>query len=92
VVKFLGCKFHSYLGRVSNTFLKKFFLAQKTRQLRREIQTFQQRDGDVFFEAWGHFNGLLLKYPHHNISQDDQVQAFYEGLNDTNKSIVEVCL
>jgi hypothetical protein len=23
------------------------------------------------------------------LSQDDQVQAFYEGLNDTNKSLVD---
>jgi hypothetical protein len=29
---------------LATTFLKKFFLAQKTRQLRREIQAFQQRD------------------------------------------------
>jgi hypothetical protein len=35
----------------------------------------------------GHFNELLLKCSHHNISEDDQVQPFYEGLNDTNKSI-----
>jgi hypothetical protein len=36
-----------------------------------------------------HFNELLLKCPHHNLSQDNQVQAFYEGLNDTNKSLVD---
>ena len=71
-------------------FLKKFFPAQKTRQLRWEIQTFQQRDGDLFFEACEHFNDLLLKCPHHNLSQDDQVEAFYEGLNNTNKSIVDL--
>jgi hypothetical protein len=70
-------------------FKKKFFPAQRTRQLRREIQTFQQKDGDLFFEAWEHFNKLLLKCPHHNLSQDDQVQAFYEGLNDNNKSLVD---
>jgi len=31
--------------------LKKFFPAQRTRQLRREIQTFQQNDRDLFFEV-----------------------------------------
>jgi hypothetical protein len=45
---------------LSSRFLKKFFLAQNTRKLRRGIQSFQQRDGDLFFEAWGHFNELLL--------------------------------
>jgi hypothetical protein len=69
--------------------LKKLCPSQRTRQLRRKIQTFQQKDGDLFFEAWEHFNELLLKCPHHNLSQDDQVQAFYEGLNDSNKSVVD---
>jgi hypothetical protein len=36
---------------LATKFLKKFFPAQRTRQLRREIQTFQQKDGDLFFEA-----------------------------------------
>jgi len=50
---------------LATKFLKKFFLAQRTRQLRREIQTFQQKDGDLFFEVWEHFKELLLKCPHH---------------------------
>jgi hypothetical protein len=74
---------------LATKFLKNFFPAQRTRQLRREIQTFEQKDGDLFFEAWEHFNELLLKCPHHNLSQDDQVHAFYEGLNDSNKSLVD---
>jgi hypothetical protein len=32
---------------LATKFLKKFFPAQRTRQLRREIQTFQQKDGDL---------------------------------------------
>jgi hypothetical protein len=27
--------------------------------------------------------------PHHNLFQEDQVHAFYEGLNDPNKSLVD---
>ena len=75
---------------MTTKFLKKFFPAHKTRQLRREILTFQQKDGALFFEAWEHFNELLLRCPHHNLSQDDQVLAFYEGLNDPNKSLVDI--
>ncbi|RWR76168.1 hypothetical protein CKAN_00459100 [Cinnamomum micranthum f. kanehirae] len=33
-------------------FLKKFFPAQKTRLLKREFQTYQQEDGDQFWETW----------------------------------------
>jgi hypothetical protein len=32
---------------------------------------------------------LLLKCPHHKLPQDELVQAFYEGLNDTNKGVVD---
>jgi hypothetical protein len=74
---------------MTTKFLKKFFPTHKTRQLRREILTFQQKDRALFFEAWEHFNELLLKCPHHNLYQDDQVLAFYEGLNDPNKSLVD---
>jgi hypothetical protein len=59
------------LEELTTKFLKKFSPAQRTRPLRREIQTFQQKDGDLFFEAWEHFNELLLKCPHHNLSQHD---------------------
>jgi hypothetical protein len=75
---------------MTTKFLKKFFPAHKTRQLRREILTFQQKDEALFFEAWEHFNELLLRCPYHNLSQDDQVLAFYEGLNDSNKSLVDL--
>ena len=74
---------------LSSKFLKKFFPAQKTRQMRKEIQSFQQRDGNLFFEVQRHFNDLLLKCPHHKLPQDELVQAFYEGLNDMNKGVVD---
>jgi len=74
---------------LTTKFLKKFFPTQRTRQLRREIQTFQQKDGDLFFEVWEHLNELLLKCPHHNLSQAIRYKLFYEGLNDSNKSLVD---
>ena len=36
---------------MATKFLKKFFPSHKTRQLKREILAFQQKDGDLFFEA-----------------------------------------
>jgi hypothetical protein len=74
---------------LSSKFLKKFFPAQKTRQMRKVNQSFQQRDRDLFFEAWGNFNELLLKCPYHNLLQDELAQAFYKGLNDMNKGVVD---
>jgi hypothetical protein len=34
--------------------------------------------------------GALLKCLHHNVSQEDQVLAFYEGLNDVNNGLVDL--
>ncbi|RWR88646.1 hypothetical protein CKAN_01767600 [Cinnamomum micranthum f. kanehirae] len=65
--------------QLASKFLKKFFSAQKTRQLRREIQRFQQKDGDQFWEAWEHFKDLLLKCPHHNLTKDDQNNQGNQG-------------
>jgi hypothetical protein len=56
---------------MTTKFLKKFFPAHMTRQLRREILTFQKKDEALFFEAWEHFNKLLLRCPHHNLSEDN---------------------
>jgi hypothetical protein len=75
---------------MTTKFLKKFFPAHKTRQFRRKILTFQQKDRALFYEAWEHFNELLLRCPHHNLSQDDQVLAFYGGLNDYNMNLVDL--
>ena len=57
--------------------------------MRKKVQSFQQRDGNLFFEAWGHFNDLPLKCPHHKLPQDELVQDFYEGLNDMNNGVVD---
>jgi hypothetical protein len=34
-------------------------------------------------------NDFLLKCPHHKLPQDELVQDFYEGLNYTNKGVVD---
>jgi hypothetical protein len=58
MVEFFGYRVYSQFGGVDHKVLEK-------------VQTFQQKDGDLFFEAWEHFNELLLKCPHHNLSQHD---------------------
>ena len=87
-LKFFGYRFYSQVGGVGNKVLKEVFSSLPKKW--REIQTFQQKDGDLFFEALEHFNELLLKCTDHNLSQDNQVQGSYEGLNDTNKSLVDL--
>ena len=75
--------------QLATKFITKYFPAQRTRQLRKEIHTFQQKDGDLFYEAWEHFNELLHKCPHHGYSKEDRAQFFYEGLSDSNKALID---
>ncbi|XP_004298227.1 PREDICTED: uncharacterized protein LOC101307394 [Fragaria vesca subsp. vesca] len=72
-------------NEMTSKFLKQFFPAQLTKKLRREIQNFTQKDGDTLYEAWEEFQELQRKCPHHGITLDELVQAFYEGLDNTNK-------
>ena len=76
-------------NEMTSKFLKQFFPAQLTKKLRREIQNFTQKDGDTLYEAWEEFQELQRKCPHHGISLDELVQAFYEGLDNTNKGMVD---
>nr|XP_011470614.1 PREDICTED: uncharacterized protein LOC105353287 [Fragaria vesca subsp. vesca] len=79
-------------NEMTSKFLKQFFPAQLTKKLRREIQNFTQKDGDTLYEAWEEFQELQRKCPHHGISLDELVQAFYEGLDNSNKGMVDsVC-
>uniref|UniRef100_UPI0005CB4A0C uncharacterized protein LOC105353402 n=1 Tax=Fragaria vesca subsp. vesca TaxID=101020 RepID=UPI0005CB4A0C len=76
-------------NEMTSKFLKQFFPAQLTKKLRREIQNFTQKDGDTLYEAWEEFQELQRKCPYHGISLDELVQAFYEGLDNTNKGMVD---
>ncbi|KAM2019998.1 hypothetical protein ACFX1T_022735 [Malus domestica] len=77
------------MGAIGNQGLERVLSCSKDQELKREIEFFQRKDGNLFFEAWKDFKHKLLKCPTHNMPKDDQVQAFYEGLNDTNKAIVD---
>lgn len=69
-------------------FLSKFFPAQKTNALRREIMNFTQTD-EHFYECWERFRDLLLKCPHHGFEKWQLVQYFYESLTPQNRRMVD---
>ncbi|XP_022856879.1 uncharacterized protein LOC111377952 [Olea europaea var. sylvestris] len=74
---------------LTRKFCNKFFPPAKAAKIRLEIQTFQQRDGESYHEAWNRFKELMRKCPNHGITIGNQVQYFYMGLSSLSKSQVD---
>nr|GEW61562.1 reverse transcriptase domain-containing protein [Tanacetum cinerariifolium] len=62
-------------------FINQFFPPLKMTNLRNEIMRFQQRFDKSLYEAWDHFNDLLMACPHHGFSELHQLDTFYNALN-----------
>ncbi|KAA3469672.1 Retrotransposon gag protein [Gossypium australe] len=50
-------------------------------QLRREIATFNQMEGESFQEAWEHFKMLIQRCLHHELAEWLRLQMFYNRLD-----------
>ncbi|MQL75219.1 hypothetical protein Taro_007594 [Colocasia esculenta] len=70
-------------------FLKKFYPIGRTNTMRRAIIGFSQHLGELIHESWERLKELLRKRPHHGLSRWQIVQAFYEGLTESNRQIVD---
>ncbi|KAI5351533.1 hypothetical protein L3X38_004424 [Prunus dulcis] len=73
---------------LSNKFLQKFFPAQKTKKIRKEILGFTQKEGEAFHECWERDMEMVSSCPHHNIESWMQMQSFYEGLLNSERMMV----
>ncbi|XP_022891637.1 uncharacterized protein LOC111406443 [Olea europaea var. sylvestris] len=71
-------------------FCNKFFPPARVAKIRLEIQTFQQKEGESYHEAWNRFNELMRKCPNHGITIGNQVQYFYTGLTPLSLSKSQV--
>ncbi|CAL9013424.1 unnamed protein product, partial [Prunus brigantina] len=74
---------------LASKFLAKFFPAQKTNHIRKEIMGVQQLHGESFHEYWDRFQRLLASCPHHQIEDWLLMQYFYEGLLDSERMMVD---
>ncbi|VFQ70739.1 unnamed protein product, partial [Cuscuta campestris] len=70
-------------------FLKRFFAPSKTAKIRRMIQNFKQNPNEPLYEAWERFKDLKRQYPHHNIQSWQLMTAFYEGLNENSRILLD---
>src|SRR5438270_12304496 len=65
---------------MSKTFLSKYYPAQRTNAVRKEMMQFTQYNGESFHECWERYKNLYVQCPHHGFSVWQKVQHLYEGL------------
>ncbi|XP_020258488.1 uncharacterized protein LOC109834881 [Asparagus officinalis] len=66
--------------QLSEAFLAKYFPPSKTAQLRNQITTFTQKEGESLYDAWERYKGLLRMCPHHGLEDWLIIHTFYNGL------------
>ena len=70
-------------------FLKKFFSAHKTNNLKRQIYTFAAHDGEKFYQCWERFLETISACPHHAFDTWMLVNHFYGGMSPAMRQLLE---
>ena len=70
-------------------FLKKFFSAHKTNNLKRQIYTFAAQDGERFYQCWERLMETISACPHHGFDTWMFVNHFYDGMSPPMKQLLE---
>ncbi|KAL0345486.1 UNVERIFIED_CONTAM: hypothetical protein Sradi_4379900 [Sesamum radiatum] len=76
-------------NELKKQFLENYFPASQTITIRKEISGIRKIFGESFYEYWGRFKQLVESCPHHQISDHLLIQYFYDGLTETNRSLVD---
>ena len=70
-------------------FLKKFFSAHKTINLKRKIYTFAAHDSERFYQCWERYLETISACPHHGFDKWMLVNHFYDGMSPSMKQLLE---
>ena len=70
-------------------FLKKFFSAHKTNNLKRKIYTFAAHDSERFYQRWERYLETINACPHHGFDTWMLVNHFYDGMSPSMKQLLE---
>ena len=70
-------------------FLKKFFSAHKTNNLKRQIYTFAALDNERFYQCWERFMETISACPHHGFDTWMLVNHFHGGMSPAMKQLLE---
>ena len=76
-------------GELQAEFLKKFFSAHKTNNLKRQIYTFAAHDGERFYQCWERFMETISACPHHGFDTWMLVNHFCGGMSPAMKQLLE---
>lgn len=61
----------------------------KVNEYKNEISSFTQEENEKFSEGWERFQELLIRCPPHGYEKWRLVQFFYQGLTQSNRSMIE---
>ena len=70
-------------------FLKQFFNAHKTNNLKRQIYTFAAHDNERFYQCWERFMETINAWPHHGFDTWMLANHFYGGMAPAMKQLLE---
>ena len=70
-------------------FLKKFFSAHKTNNLKRQIYTFAAHDSEKFYQCWERYMETISACPQHGLDTWMLVNHFYDGMSPAMKQLLE---
>ena len=70
-------------------FLKKFFSAHKTNNLKRQIYTFEAHDNERLYQCWERFMETISACPQHGFDTWMLVNNFYGGMSPAMKQLLE---
>ena len=70
-------------------FLKKFFSAHKTNNLKRKIYTFVAHDNERFYQCWERFMETISACSHHGFDSWMLVNHLYGGMSPDMKQLLE---
>ena len=70
-------------------FLKKFFSAHMTNNLKRQIYTFSAHDSEKFYQCWERYLETISACPHHGFDTWMLVNHFYDGMSPSMKQLLE---
>ncbi|XP_010267895.1 PREDICTED: uncharacterized protein LOC104604999 [Nelumbo nucifera] len=76
-------------NEMKRLFLEKYFPTSRAANIRKEICSVRQYNGESLHEYWERFKKLCASCPHHQISEQLLIQYFYEGLQPTDRSMID---
>ena len=76
-------------AELQTEFLKKFFSAHKTNNLKRQIYTFAAHDNERFYQCWERFMETISACSHHRFYTWMLVNHFYGGMSLAMKQLLE---